>query len=82
MCLHRDRDGAAPPVLLPGALALAMNLELSGELKQLPLALQWKPLFLPALRLFNLFCFECCMGVSGEGFGGSFLGPHLMVYKV
>lgn len=75
-----------PPARSPGTGVLAANLELSREPEQLPLtsfspALQWKPLFLPALRMFNLFCFKCCMGTSGEGVAGSVLGPHLTVCK-
>lgn len=77
---------SCPPAWTPGTGMFAANLELSGELKQLPLtslstAPQWKPLFLLAFRLFNLFCFKCCMRTSGERFGGSFLGPHLTACK-
>lgn len=65
---------SCPPARTPGTGMFAANLELSGEPKQLPLtslstAPQWKPLFLLAFRLFNLFYFKCCMRTSGEGFG-------------
>lgn len=65
------------PCLKPPAVDLAANLELSGEQKQLLLtsfstATKWKPFFVMALRMFNLFCYECHMGTSGEGLGALF----------